>query len=351
MKGLHFLIGLFVLLSISSCDVKNLSGLNVTGKVGEILVVCDDSIWASPVKSELDTALTQFIMPYFPDVPTFELVHRNMKSFDGAIKRHRNVLFLNLDNTHKESRPIIKSRNDVWANRQLVIEVTAKNLQQLYTLCMDGLPEVHAQFDRAEWNRIRKYFGEKQSTNINERIQQNFGLHLELPDGSNIVASQPNFYRIQLPNASRPIEFVGTGQQDVGAIYSGIMIYQYPFTDSSQLTLKNLLQARDTMLKYNVPHETSRLYMGTQYTDFVYPEASWTSNYNGELSGVEMRGMFVFKGKAIHTTGGAFWSFHFVHPKSDKLICVSGYVDAPSTTSWTHSLREIEAIWKSATVQ
>ena len=62
MKGLHFLIGLFVLLSISSCDVKNLSGLNVTGKVGEILVVCDDSIWASPVKAELDTALTQFIM-------------------------------------------------------------------------------------------------------------------------------------------------------------------------------------------------------------------------------------------------------------------------------------------------
>jgi hypothetical protein len=174
MKGLHFLIGLFVLLSISSCDVKNLSGLNVTGKVGEILVVCDDSIWASPVKAELDTALTQFIMPYFPDVPTFELVHRNMKSFDGAIKRHRNVLFLNLDNTHKESRPIIKSRNDVWANRQLVIEVTAKNLQQLYTLCMDGLPEVHAQFDRAEWNRIRKYFGEKQSTNINERNPAKF---------------------------------------------------------------------------------------------------------------------------------------------------------------------------------
>ena len=114
MKGLRFLLGLFVLLCISSCDVKNLSGLNVTGKVGEILVVCDDSIWASPVKAELDTALTQFIMPYFPDVPTFELVHRSMKSFDGAIKRHRNVLFLNLDNSFKGSKSKISSSNLIF---------------------------------------------------------------------------------------------------------------------------------------------------------------------------------------------------------------------------------------------
>ena len=350
MRGLYYLIGLSIILSFSSCDVKSLSGLNVTGKVGEILVVCDDAIWASPVKSELDTALTQFIMPYFPDVPTFELVHRNSKTFDGAIKRHRNVLFLNLDKSHGDPNPIVESRKDVWANRQLVIEVTAKNLEQLYSFCANGLPEIHSQFDFAEWNRIRRYFAEKQSTFVNDKIAGNFGLHIELPDGSNVVASQPNFYRVQLPNASRPIEFLGTGQQDVGAIYSGVMIYQYPFIDSTQLTLKNLLQARDTMLRYNVPHETSRLYMGTQYTDLVYPEASWTRNYNGEISGIEMRGMFVFKGKAIHTTGGAFWSFHFIHPKTEKLICISGYVDAPSTTSWTHSLREIEAIWKSVTI-
>jgi hypothetical protein len=34
------------------------------------------------------------------------------------------------------------------------------------------------------------------------------------------------------------------------------MIYQYDFFDSSQFLLDNLLKARDTMLRYNVPHET-----------------------------------------------------------------------------------------------
>ena len=348
-RGLIFY--LFILAGIIGCDEKNFSGLNVTGKVGEILVVCDDAIWQKPLTGELDTALTQFIMPYWPDVPTFELVHRNSKTFEGAIKRHRNILFLTIDKTLSEPNALIVSKKDVWANRQLVIEITAKSMEQLYAVCNNGLQEVHNLFDQAEWNRIRKYFREKQSPYVNDKISKNFGIHIELPDGANIVASQPNFYRIELPNASRPIEFVGSGQQDVGAIYSGVMIYQYPYTDSSQMTLTNLLKARDTMLKYNVPHETSRLYMGTQYTDLVYPEASESTNFDKSISGIEMRGMFVFKGKAIHTTGGAFWSFHFVHPKTSKLLCISGYVDAPSTTSWTHSLREIEAIWKSVSIQ
>lgn len=351
MKFLFAFLGLTLFLSLSSCDQKNYSGLNVTGKIGEILVVCDDAIWESPLKAELDTALTQFILPYWPDVVTFELIHRSQRDFDGAIKRHRNVLFLTLDKTFKESKSLIESRKDVWANRQLVIEITSRDLDQLYEACKDGLPEVHQSFDGAEWNRIRKYFGEKQSVYLNEKLAKNFGIHMDLPDGSNIVTTQPNFFTIELPNASRPIEFVGTGQQDVGAIYSGVMVYQYPFQDSSELTLSNLLLARDTMLKYNVPHETSRLYMGTQYTDLVFPEASQAKNYDGSISGVEMRGMFVFKGKSIHTTGGVFWAFHFVHPKTNKLVCISGYVDAPATTSWTHSLREIEAIWKSVTIQ
>ena len=81
MKAFSFLCGLLILAGLSGCNDKNIAGLNVTGKVGEILVVCDDAIWQVPLTNELDTALTQFIMPYWPDVPTFELVHRNSKTF------------------------------------------------------------------------------------------------------------------------------------------------------------------------------------------------------------------------------------------------------------------------------
>jgi hypothetical protein len=209
---------------------------------------------------------------------------------------------------------------------------------------------VHAEYDYMEWKRILKNFKTNKSTNIQEKIAANFGITLALPEGARIVTKRPNFYRVEFPSGSRPIEFVGSGTQDVGTIFSGILIYQYDFKDSSQFLLENLLMARDTMLKYNVPHEIEGMYMGTQYTKLVYPEGNEMTNEKGTISGYEMRGMFVFTGKPIHATGGAFWAYHFVNKKTKKLVCVSGYVDAPSTTSWTHPLREIQAILKSVEI-
>ena len=79
----------FVFLINSSCEINtkrfSSTGLTVTGNIGEILVVCDKAIWESEIKSHLDTNLTQWIMPYFPDVATFELVHKTPSHFDIAI--------------------------------------------------------------------------------------------------------------------------------------------------------------------------------------------------------------------------------------------------------------------------
>ena len=70
-------------------------------------------------------------MPYFPDVATFELLHYNNKNFAGAVKRHRNVLFLSIDQNHKESKGTLQYKENVWANGQLVIEIIAKDYPQL----------------------------------------------------------------------------------------------------------------------------------------------------------------------------------------------------------------------------
>ena len=343
MRVIVLFLSILSLSALTSCDDS--SRVYVTGKVGEILVVCDDDIWNSSIRNELDTGLTQFIMPYFPDVTTFELIHRNPKTFNGPIKRHRNILFLNLNSKDKEAS--VQYEENVWANRQTVVRLGGRNKDHLLQIVKSNVEKIHDRFDLNEWSRIRKYFAEQQDRNINKKIEEYFKIHLDLPYGSKIVTKRNNFFRIEIPEASRPIEFVGAGQQDMGTIYSGIMVYQYPFIDSSQLEFTPLMHARDTMLKYNVPHETYGLYMGTQYNEFVHPEYSKDINYDGSIEGIEVRGMFVFKGRYQHSTGGAFWSFHFVHPKTNKVLCVSGYVDAPSTTSWTHALREIQAVWKS----
>ncbi len=339
------------LLFNSGCEVKtkkfSSSGLYVTGKVGEILVVCDRSIWESEIKNYLDTGLTQFIMPYFPDVATFELIHKAPEQFDQGVKRFRNTLFIKIDPSFKGEQAEINKRLDVWAYDQLVVDIVGKDYNQVMNACKYGLKAVHSEFDYMEWKRILKSFKSEKNPRVQKEINENFKIDIALPDGARIVTKRKNFFRIEFPSASRPIEFVGTGTQDAGTIFSGIMIYQYDYTDSTQFEFDKLLKARDTMLRYNVPHETEGLYMGTQYTKLVYPEGNVMKSDNGKIQGYEMRGMFMFKGRPVHSTGGAFWAFHFIQPETKKLICVSGYVDAPSTASWTHSLREIQAILKS----
>lgn len=355
MKGAGIVFALLTVLFFS-CESNHVSKskarpMDVTGKVGEILVVCDNGLWESELRECLDTNLTQWIMPYFPDVATFELVHKTPEHFTQGVKRWRNTLFLTIDPNYKGEQGKIERRENVWAYGQLVVDIVAKDYNQLKETCQYGLDEVHAIYDDFEWKRLIKQFERNNNQVIRKKVEENFGIDLVLPANSKLVTTRKNFYRIEFPAGSRPIEFAGGGGQDPGTIFSGLMVYQMDFVDSSQLELDRILKDRDTMLKYNVPHEIDGLYMGTQYDKRIYPEGNWIKNKSMSINGVEVRGMFMFTGKSIHSTGGAFWSFHFIHPERKKVISLSGYVDAPATASWTQPIREIQAILRSVEIK
>jgi len=285
-----FFIALF--LSCESISKKyGSNGLAVTGKVGEILVVCDKSIWDSEIHNYLDSNLTQFIMPYYPDVATFELIHRTPSKFTDAIKRYRNTLILKIDGNYNGKQAKIEKKYHVWATDQLLIEITAKDYNQLVEVCKNGMAEVHGAFDFYEWKRIMHNLN-KNNSPIYNSIESNFGIKLKLPEGSKSVWKRDNFYRIEFPAGSKPIEFVGTGTQDPGTIFSGIMIYQYDYTDSSQFNLKQLLNDRDTMLRYNVPHQVENMHMGTQYMKEVFPIMENSQNATGNIKGYEFEECF-----------------------------------------------------------
>jgi len=339
-------------LTFTQCESgrKLSNGMSVTGKVGEILVVCEQDIWNSGLQEALDSQLVKYILPYLPDVPTFQLTHRTPKHFTQGVRRFRNTLFLKIDPNYQGENGKIEKRLDVWAKGQVVIDITGKNYNQLLDACIKGLGKVHKEFDDVSWRRLLKNFKQSRNDNLKKAVKKNFGVEMVLPSHSKLVTKRKNFYRIEFPASSRPIEFNGPGgTENPGTIFSGIMVYQYNFIDSSQFELKNLLMARDTMLRYNVPSEVEGMYMGTQYNPIVYPEMNAIETIY-KVKGIETRGMFMFKGKPKHSTGGAYWDFHFLHPTRNKIICVSGYVDAPVTTTWTHPLREVQAILRSITI-
>lgn len=352
-RTLTLFTAIATLFLFAQCDAMRPSsasnGLHVTGNVGEIMVVCETGIWESEIKQHLDSGLTQFILPYMPDVATFELVHRKPSKFEGSFKRIRNTLFVTIDPKHKGDKGKIELRKSVWANGQTVIDIVAKDYPQLLETVKFGIGQVHDKFDKAEWKRIMDRYQDRPDRVIGSRLEKNFGINVQVPNGSKIVTNRTNFLRIQFPKTFRPIDF-GVDGVDAGGLHSGLLVYQYDYIDSTQLSLDRLLTARDTMLKYNVPSEVQGMYMGTQYADYLFPEIEKVTTADGKIKGVDMRGMYMFTGRNASGTGGSFWAFHFVNPKTKKVVCVSGYLDAPPTTSWTQPLRGIQAALRSVEI-
>ena len=202
------ILTLIALFGATSCESTHnsrvASGLSVTGKVGEILVVCDQGIWNSEIKAHLDTGLTQWILPYLPDVATFTLTHKTPSHFTQGVKRYRNTLFINIDPNYQGDHGSIVKRKDVWAKDQLVVDITGKDFNQVVETCKLGLDEVHEEFDQIEWGRIMRNFSRNKNASVLKKVKENFGIKLSLPTHSTLVTSRKNFYRIEFPPASRP---------------------------------------------------------------------------------------------------------------------------------------------------
>ncbi|MDB3907395.1 DUF4837 family protein [Crocinitomicaceae bacterium] len=123
---------LFLFLSTSCDNYKTQQGFStVTGKVGEILVVAENGVWESDLKECLDSNLTQWIMPYFPDVATFELIHKTPAHFEKGVKRYRNILFLKIDPKFKGKKGRIVKHKDVWGQRSDRYRYHSKGLRNV----------------------------------------------------------------------------------------------------------------------------------------------------------------------------------------------------------------------------
>lgn len=354
----HLLFYLFgIIFLFTACDdspttkgSSNRVGFPVAGPVGKILVVCDDTIWKTDVKAYIDTFLMNPLTPYYPGVPTFTFMHQTPEQFEFGLKRYRNIFFINVDPNYKEKNVKIEKRTGVWALDQTVIDMTGGSIEQLIEGSKLGMSSIHDEYDRMSWERLKKVYDEKPNLDIDPDLSEFFGIKLSLPEGSKLVNKRKDFFRIDFPTTTRPLEFTNTGGEDKGFIVSGVFVYQSEISDSTKLNLDFLLRDKDTMLKKYAPYEIPGMYMGTQYEEIVYPVGFNSTNYNSTINGFDIRGMYVFIGRPIHAPGGCFWSFTFEHKKRKKLITISGFLDAPPTTSWIHFLREIQAVLHSVEI-
>lgn len=323
--------------------IRGSSTSKYTGKAGQLVVVAENTVIDTIIEQILDTTFGEQIRPYYPVVPKFEIAYISPDRFKKSHQRLRNVLRFTLTDEKLEGGSELLIRLDYFARGQIYTEIkanTINDLHELLTLEADRLVNL---YDEKEWKREYARFKRKSNPTVKRRLKEDFGISLEVPQQAVYEYNGRNFAKIMFPDRSRNMEIMspgGSGGEKANFIYSGLMIWEVPYKKESQFKPDYLLKVRDTLLKYNAKHEFPGVYMGTQDHPAVEPVYNYIKI--GNVEGYEFKGMFKFTGR-LEPSGGKFWSFHFIHPKRNKIIALSGYLDSPPTVSPMLFLRQIQA--------
>lgn len=315
-----------------------------TGKPGRIIVVSEPTDYVDEIEYVFDSIFAAPMRPYYPPTPYFEVFQRSPKDFKRLSTRLRSVIELQVDEKIEKGNPKMTIYKNYYAKTQLYTRIKAHDISDLYDKLLEEVDYLFKIYDQQEWKREFYRHPEKKNTAARKELRSKFGIDLTLPSRYSYESINDEYGIIMFPDRTRQMDMETTGAYSTSKanfIQSGVMVWQYPFTDEKQLHPDNLMMMRDTILKYYAKHEMEGVYMGTQDHPAVIPE--YEKLKIGGVIGYQFRGLFKFTG-AAEPSGGRFWSFHFKHPYRETIVAVSGYLDAPPTMSASFDFNRIRAV-------
>lgn len=314
-----------------------------TGKPRQLMIVSENTVYVDEIAHFFDSVFQQGIRPYYPLTEYFKVYHRTFEEFKRLSTQLRNVIELEIDERIESGKPKMYIYENYYARTQLYTKLKANNMNDLHQLLEQEIDYLFKLYDKQEWKREFIRHNRNKNVETRELLQAKFGIDLTLPSRFKYESIDNTYGIIILPEKTRQMELkFGSGSTArANFIQSGLMIWQYPYTDTSQFTPERLMMMRDTILKRYAKHEMEGVYMGTQDHPAVLPIHEKLRV--GDVTGYQFRGMYKFTGKA-EPSGGRFWSYHFRHPYRKTIVALSGYIDAPPTISPALEINQIRAM-------
>jgi|YNPMSStandDraft_1061717.scaffolds.fasta_scaffold00316_15 hypothetical protein len=291
-----------VLLILNSCNNKKELLPNSSGKPGEIIIVIEKHIWNSSVGENIkNTFMSDY--PALPqDEPTFSLYPIPNANFNDIFQASRNILKLTFNkNSDSTFYRFVKDR---WAKPQILVELIAKDINQMNKLIKEKGNEIKEILLLEERDRLKKVYEKFREKSLIMPLKK-FNIDLIIPKGYKLNIDTTNFLWI---SAETPY------------MSQGLFIYSVPYSDTIQFNVKNLLYVRDSLLKKYIPGPLYGTYMTTEH---LYPVEQKTITLNNNFA-KELRGLWKIENDFM---GGPFVSINTV--VKNKIVTVEGYVYAP----------------------
>ncbi|MBR5835727.1 MAG: DUF4837 family protein [Bacteroidales bacterium] len=319
----YMAVALAAIIALTSCsEEKKRKALlpNISGKAGEVIVVIDKGNWEGVVGTALRDSLA-CETPYLPQrEPLFGLVNVPQNAFTNMFQIHRNIIYVNINNTVTE--PGIVIRKDVWATPQTVIYVNAADSESAASIIAENSAIMVTTIEQAERDRIIRNIKKYEELKLAQTVRDMVGGSPHFPSGYKLKKKTSDFIWIEY------------AIQDVT---QGILVYQYPVEEGKQmLSLDSIIENSNEILKNNVPGMFDNTYMTTSTA--VRPGIEY-KRYKG-LEFAEVRGFWEVYNDYM---GGPFVSHAFYSQDGQNVIVLQGFVYAPKYDKRQY-LRQVESV-------
>lgn len=310
-------------LVLTSCNGKKTRQQflsNITGKAGEVVIVLDKGNWEGAVGTVLRDSLAADT-PFLPQrEPLFSLIYAPQQTFTNLLLFHRNIIMLNISPSVTE--PGIIYQKDLWASPQTVIRINAADSETAVKLIQENCATIITTLEQAERDRIIRNVRRYQETKLVPYVADMVGGSPYFPSGYQLKKKTSDFIWIEYA-----IQYVT----------QGIFVFKYPVVEGEQmLSLDNILEHSNEMLKNNVPGMFDNTYM--MISDFARPSIEYM-RYKG-IDFAEVRGFWEVYNDYM---GGPFVTHAFYSQDGKEVIVLQAFVYAPKYDKRQY-LRQVESV-------
>ena len=278
---------------------------NITGKLGETLVVINQQHWKSETGKLIRKKLAQPQVGLPVDEPILDLISIAPKGFGDIFKTTRNILEITISKNYSEAKVLF--RENVHAHPQAYVSIIAPDTVEFKRVFNEKAEKILGFFIKAERERLAKNYNKYKVRNIKQKMEEKIGVSISVPSGFKITENRDDFVWLL---------------HDTPDMSQGIFIYWYPYTSDSAFTQKELMTKRNLILKHNVPGPTKGSFMQTDLDEMIYTNQL---QHNGNYA-VEARGLWRV---ANDFMGGPFVSLSVLDLLNQRVVCFDAYVYAP----------------------
>lgn len=321
MKKLLFIPFILSAWMFQSCETSTSGIPHSTGKTLEIIVVTNNKAqWNGNIGDTIRNCFGQEQLGLPQSEPLFSMVNLPEESFLKAYQSNRDIFIVDISNKIEKAQ--IENKKDFWASPQRVIKISAPDTESFFEIFDQNKDAIIEYFYEVERERMIKAFKTAENIKVKNALIEKFNLSLVLPTAYKISKQEDNFMWIRKETLEES---------------QGLLIYSYPYTDTSAFEKNNIVSVRNQFTQRYIPGPSDGSYMKVA-DEFIEPVLK-ELDFNGKFA-VETRGLWETAGDYM---GGPFLSYTLIDEINNRVITLDSYVYAPSQNK-RDLLKQLEAI-------